>query len=126
LRDFLGRARKHNKKPVWLGDTKWEGLQQYWTNDGFKKLRETAQKNRLSTLESSGPSLHTYGSIPMHKYWRRLVNEFAMYLCVARIQREQLEMEPTIVELLSRTHKLHGREDAPWVDKKSQQTYVSN
>ena len=34
-------------------------------------------------------------------------------------------MEPTIVELFSHTHKLHGKENYPWVDKKSQQTYVS-
>jgi len=54
LRDFLGRVRKYNKKPVWLGDAQWEGLQQYWPNEGYKKLHETAQKNRLGTPESGG------------------------------------------------------------------------
>jgi len=41
--------------------------------------RETAQKNRLGTPESGGPSLHTCRSISMHEHRRRLVNEFAMY-----------------------------------------------
>jgi len=51
------------------------------TNKHYKKLRETAQKNRLGTLESGGSSLHTYGSIPMHEHRRRLVNQlmFATY-----------------------------------------------
>jgi len=31
---------------------------------------------------------------------------------------EQLEIELTIIELFSRTHKLQGKEDGPWVDKK--------
>jgi len=81
LRDFFGKARKHNKKPVWLGDTQWEGLQQQWAIEHYKKLRETAQKNRLGTPKSGGPSLHTCGSIPMHEHSRRLVNElmFATY-----------------------------------------------
>ena len=48
-------------------------------NEHCKKSREMVQKNRLGTLESGGPSLHTYGSIPMHEHRRCLVNEFAMY-----------------------------------------------
>ena len=79
MRDFLGRAKEHNKKPVWLSDTQWEGLQQYWANEGYKKLHEIAQKNRLGTPESDGPSLHTCSSIPMHEHRRYLVNDFAMY-----------------------------------------------
>jgi len=35
-------------------------------------------------------------------------------------------MEPMIIELFSCTHKLHGKEYASWVEKKSRQTYVSN
>lgn len=66
LRDFFGKARKHNKKPVWLGDPQWDGFQQYWANEHYKKLRETAQKNRLGTPESGDPYLHTCGSIHMH------------------------------------------------------------
>jgi len=82
LKDFLGRVRKHNKKPVWLSDAQWEGLQQHWANEHYKKLYETPQKNRLGTRESGGPSFHTCGSIPMHEHRRRLINEliFAMYL----------------------------------------------
>jgi len=79
LRDFLGRVRKHNKKPIGLGDAQWERLQQYWANEGYMKLCETAQKNRLSIPESGGPYLHTYVPIPMHEHRRCLVNEFAMY-----------------------------------------------
>jgi len=77
FRDFLGGVRKHNKKPVWLGDAEWEGLQQHLVNEHYKKLRETTQKNRLSTPESGGPSLCTYDSIREHR--SHLVNEFAMY-----------------------------------------------
>jgi len=29
LRDFLGKARKQNKKPIWLDDAQWKELQQY-------------------------------------------------------------------------------------------------
>ena len=29
LRDFLGKARKYNKKPQWLGDEVWKGLQEH-------------------------------------------------------------------------------------------------
>ena len=79
MRDFFGKARKHNKKPVWLDDVQWEGLQQHWTNEHYKKLCETGQKNQLETPERGGSSLHTYGSIPMHEHRRCLVNEFAIY-----------------------------------------------
>ena len=79
MRDFFGKVRKHNKKPIWLGDAQWEGLQQRWANEHYKKLREVAQKNRLGTPESDGPSLYTCGSIPMHEHRRDLINEFAMY-----------------------------------------------
>jgi len=135
LRDFFGKARKHNKKPVWLGDVQWEGLQQHWANEHYKKLRETAHKNRLGTPESGGSSLHTCGSILMHEHRRRLVNElkFALYFfkcntvfCVVLdIILFSTYIERTIwdgahiVELVSHTHKLHGKEDSPWVDKKS-------
>ena len=79
LRDFLGKARKHKKKPVWLGDAQWDKLQQYWANKAYKKLHEIAQNNRLGTPESSCLSLPTCGSIPKHEHRRRLVMNFAMY-----------------------------------------------
>ena len=31
-----------------------------------------------------------------------------------------------VVELFGRTHKFHGKEDAPWADKSSQQTYINS
>ena len=40
LRDFLGKARKHNMKPQWLGDEVWKGLQEHWVNKSCKKFCE--------------------------------------------------------------------------------------
>jgi len=45
LRDFLGKARKHNKQPTWLDDEQWRGLQQHWANNSYKQLFKKAQKN---------------------------------------------------------------------------------
>ena len=39
--------------------------------------------------------------------------------------REQLRTEATIVKVFTHTHKLHGKEDGSWIDKKSQQKYLS-
>jgi len=79
LRDFLGKVRKQNKKLAWLGDAQWKGLQQYWANEAYKKFLETAEKNRPGIPKNGGPSIHTCGSIAMHKYRRHLVTNFAMY-----------------------------------------------
>ena len=38
---------------------------------------------------------------------------------------EQLETKAIIVELFAHTHKLQGKEDGPWIDKKLKQTYVN-
>ena len=135
MRNFFGKARKHKKKPVWLGDAQWEGFQQYWANEHYKKLSEMAQKSRLGTLEIGGPSLYTCVFIYMHKHRRRLVNKVAMYffnfntvvwLVVDIILSGTYIERTTWDEASASTHKLCGKEDAPWVDKKSQQAYVSN
>ena len=39
------------------------------------------------------------------------------FLYLFHTQREQLGVEPTIVELFSRTNKIHDKEDGPQVDK---------
>jgi len=46
-------------------------------------------------------------------YFLRLFVSFHMY-------KEQLGIVgPLIIELFSCTHKIHGKEDEPWIDKKS-------
>ena len=67
----------------------------------------------------------------MHEHMRRLVTNFASYnfnfntvstlnvvwhvfhIILFGMQREQLGMDPTIVELFTRTQKLHSKEDSP-------------
>jgi len=41
------------------------------------------------------------------------------------MQREELGMDPTIVKLFARTHRLRGKPEEPGVDRKSQQIYIS-
>ena len=79
LRDFLGKVRKFNKKPIGIHDNQWKAFEQYSTNEDFKKLYQHAQKNWLGDQENLGPFLHTRELIPMHECRSHLINNFNSY-----------------------------------------------
>ena len=75
LRNILRYAKKYNKKPKWLPPSVWNEIVKHWSeDDNFKKLNQQNKKNRLSDAEGFGPSLHTYGSIPISERKMRLVS----------------------------------------------------
>ncbi|WMV14893.1 hypothetical protein MTR67_008278 [Solanum verrucosum] len=44
---------------------------QYWNSDDFKKISAINSKNRMSSNNGEGPSLHTGGSVAFAEYRRR-------------------------------------------------------
>ncbi|KAK6784232.1 hypothetical protein RDI58_017686 [Solanum bulbocastanum] len=75
LSDSLGKAKKTflrtKKIPKWIAQVHWDGLMQYWNSDGFKKISAINSKNRMSSNNGEGPSLHTGGSVAFAEYRRR-------------------------------------------------------
>lgn len=108
LKDILGYARKYNKRPKWLPPSVWNEMLKHWSEDDkFKKLSQQNKKNRLSYPEGLGPSLHTYGAIPISKRKRNLA--------------KALGREPICEELFKDTHC--NAKDKVFVDKKSVKKY---
>ena len=44
LNDFIGKARTRNKKPQWLGDEVWKGLQEHYGMNHTKNYVKKPQK----------------------------------------------------------------------------------
>jgi len=80
LSDSLGKAKKtflrKKKIPKWIAQVHWDGLMQYWNSDGFKKISAINSKNRMSSNNGEGPSLHTGGSVAFAEYRRWHVSNY--------------------------------------------------
>jgi hypothetical protein len=56
---LLAKARSSGKKPKWIGNNAWSGLEEKWGTTGYKEKCKKAAKNRAST--SRGGSIHSGG-----------------------------------------------------------------
>uniref|UniRef100_A0A1S3Z8B1 Transposase, Ptta/En/Spm, plant n=1 Tax=Nicotiana tabacum TaxID=4097 RepID=A0A1S3Z8B1_TOBAC len=75
LNDSLGKAKRQFSKtkeiPGWIAKDHWDALMEYWNSENFKKKSEINSKNRMSSNNGEGPSLHTGGSVAFAEYRRR-------------------------------------------------------
>ncbi|CAH9077406.1 unnamed protein product [Cuscuta epithymum] len=69
----IGRARRDNKKPDWIGEGDWKLLQEYWASDAFKKKSHAGKKNRNS--KAGKESQYHGGRIPVTTHVERLTKE---------------------------------------------------
>lgn len=109
LRDTFGELRKRRKEPLWLSDSTWKSLQEYWASEKFLKMSSQAKKNRNSEQDGLGHSLHRSGSVPFTKHRR----------CMAK----KLNRDVTDLELLKDTHVDAANK---WVDKKSEKRWTEH
>lgn len=58
LSDMLTKARKKGKRPEWIGEDAWTGLEDYWKSSDFLKFSDQNKTNRGSTR---GGAVHTTG-----------------------------------------------------------------
>ena len=94
LRDTFGELRKRMKQPLWLSDSTWKSLQDYWAFEKFLKTSSQAKKNRNSDQDGLGPSLHRSGSVPFTVHRRRMVSAWFIISCTYFSQR-LLQLEPS-------------------------------
>ncbi|PNX63215.1 hypothetical protein L195_g053392, partial [Trifolium pratense] len=59
LSTLLSKARDSGKKPDWIGENAWPGLQEKWGTAGYKKKCEQAATNKVSN--SRGGCIHRGG-----------------------------------------------------------------
>nr|XP_009768376.1 PREDICTED: uncharacterized protein LOC104219389 [Nicotiana sylvestris] len=75
LSDSLGKAKgqflKTKEIPRWIAKDHWDILMEYWNSENFKKKSKINSKNRMSSNNGEGPSLHTGGSVAFAEYRRR-------------------------------------------------------
>nr|XP_009802667.1 PREDICTED: uncharacterized protein LOC104248159 [Nicotiana sylvestris] len=75
LSDSLGKAKRQFSKtkeiPGWIAKDHWDVLMEYWNSENFTKKSEINSKNRMSSNNGEGPSLHTGGSVAFAEYRRR-------------------------------------------------------
>ena len=94
LRDTFGELRKRRKQPLWLSDSTWKSLQEYWASEKFLKMSSQAKKNRNSEQDGLGPSLHRSGSVPFTEHRRRMVSAWFIICCTYFSQR-LIQLEPS-------------------------------
>ncbi|GAU51778.1 hypothetical protein TSUD_415640 [Trifolium subterraneum] len=106
LSEMLTEVRNKRKRPSWIGENAWKGLQKTWNSAAYKLKSARAKQNRDS---AKGGSVHTGGSISTKEH-------------VIRMRRE-LGREPTLDEDFLRTHT--KKKDSSWVDERAKKTYES-
>ncbi|XP_060188922.1 uncharacterized protein LOC132617871 [Lycium barbarum] len=113
LSDSLGKAKREfsrtKKIPKWIAEVHWDGLMRYWNSDDFKKISAINKKNRMSSNNEEGPSLHTGGSVAFAKYRRRH----------KELTGEDLRSD----ELYLKTHKT--KNEKKWICGKSERIWNS-
>ncbi|XP_060186118.1 uncharacterized protein LOC132615533 [Lycium barbarum] len=81
----------------------------YWNSDDFKKISAINKKNRMSSNNEEGPSLHTGGSVAFAEYRRRH----------KELTGEDLRSD----ELYLKTHKT--KNEKKWICGKSERIWNS-
>ncbi|CAL5196179.1 unnamed protein product [Lathyrus oleraceus] len=100
---MLGKARRKETRPSWIGDDAWVELQTYWKKTEFLAVSSQNKTNRAS---ARGGAVHTTG--------RKAHIDVALQL-----SRElQRDLRPD--ELFLKTHK---RKNGEWVDSRAASTY---
>ncbi|CAH9070690.1 unnamed protein product [Cuscuta epithymum] len=69
----IGKARRDNKKPDWIGEGDWKLLLEYWSSGAFKKKSRAGKKNRNS--KAGKESQYRRGRIPVTAHVERLTKE---------------------------------------------------
>ncbi|XP_009788781.2 uncharacterized protein [Nicotiana sylvestris] len=111
LSDSLGKAKrqfsKTKKMPGWITKVHWDALMQYWESAAFKKKSTINSKNRMSSNNGEGPSLHTGGSVAFAEYRRR--------------HKELTGKDLRNDELFLKTHRT--KNDKKWICEKSERMW---
>ena len=68
VKNVFSYARKMENMPKFISPDNLEKLKKYWDSFEFQKFSSQAKKNCHSDVDCVGPSLHTYGSIPMTEW----------------------------------------------------------
>ncbi|XP_058763998.1 uncharacterized protein LOC131637430 [Vicia villosa] len=103
LNGIIRRVRLKGKRPEWIGQKAWDGLETYWKSDAFKKLSAQNKTNRSS---ARGGAVHYSG--------RKAHVDVALELS------QELKRDVRPDELFLKTHK---RKNGDWVDKRAESTY---
>ncbi|XP_019223823.1 PREDICTED: uncharacterized protein LOC109205569 [Nicotiana attenuata] len=124
LKNLLYKALFDGKMPGWILKDVWEKLNVIWASPEFKKRSSAGKASRASNM---GGSLHTWGSVSMETYRRRI--NFMVYP-IRIILKEDLHKKKekgrlvTYAEVFEDKHMKKKKDGTrEWVDPRASTTY---